>query len=68
MTRTEELLRAAYDIIKTCEQSSVVLSPLEVTAFYDEADCDGYCLLADIESHLDMEEDDSVSSRPQKKG
>ena len=50
------LLRACYDILKKCRDSHFVLSPMEITVFYDDADCDGACLMDDIAIELDIEE------------
>lgn len=50
------LLRAAYDLLKKCEQSSYVLDALETTIVYDEAECDGYCLMNEIKDLLEIEE------------
>jgi hypothetical protein len=33
---------------------------MEVTAFYDDTDCDGYCLMEDIESELGIDGDTEV--------
>ena len=59
MTKTDRkvvLLRAAYDMLKKCNDSHVVISPMETTVFYDEADCDGSCLMEDIANELGIEE------------
>ncbi|WP_291566728.1 MULTISPECIES: hypothetical protein [unclassified Clostridium] len=50
------LLRACRDLLKKQENSSYVLNLLEETVFYDAADCDGYCLLDDIETELKYED------------
>lgn len=50
--RTTVLLRAARDLlIKQSEAGALNNYPL--TVHYDDADCDGYCLLYDISAHLD---------------
>lgn len=46
------LLRACYDMLKKCSDSHAVISPMETTVFYDEADCDGHCLMEDIAIEL----------------
>lgn len=53
MDRKTELLIACRDMLIKCRDSHYVLSPMETTVFYDDADCDGYCLLDDIEIVLD---------------
>lgn len=42
--RRDVLLKAAIDFIENSDPS--------VTVFYDEADCDGYCLIDDIRAVL----------------
>jgi hypothetical protein len=56
MTRERELLKAAYDILKKCHDSTYVLDVMSTTAFYDEVDCDGYCLANDIANLIGEEE------------
>jgi hypothetical protein len=53
--RKTVLLRACYDMLKQQQESHTVLSPFEMTVFYDDADCDGYCLIEDIELELGIE-------------
>lgn len=48
------LLKACRDLLRKQKYSSYVLDMLSETVFYDEADCDGYCLLEDIEIELEM--------------
>lgn len=48
------LLKACRDLLRKQKHSSYVLDLLSQTVFYDEADCDGYCLLEDIEIELEM--------------
>lgn len=55
--RKDVLLKAAYDLLKAQDDSRTVLNLLEVTVPYDGTDCDGYCLMADICSELDLEDD-----------
>lgn len=49
------LLMACRDMLLKCKDSPYVISPMETTVFYDDANCDGYCLLEDIEVELDTE-------------
>lgn len=51
--RKVELLKACRDLLNKQTKSSYVLDLLSETVYYDEADCDGYCLLRDIEIELD---------------
>jgi hypothetical protein len=46
------LLKAALDLLKECERGPYVKNAMEVTVFYDDAECDGYCLMEDIENLL----------------
>jgi hypothetical protein len=50
--RKTVLLQACLDMLKKIEGSPYVLSPFETTVHYDDADCDGYCLMEDIEDEL----------------
>ena len=51
--RAETLLRATYNILKKCEESYYVLDVLAVTDIWDGAECDGACLMDDIENWFD---------------
>lgn len=54
--RKTVLLRAAFDLLKKCDDSHYVLSATnEVTVFYDDAECDGTCLMEDIASELGID-------------
>lgn len=50
--RKTVLLRACYEMLKKCEESHVVVSPMELTVHYDGTDCDGSCLKMDIADEL----------------
>lgn len=50
--RAKVLLKATLDLLQKQKDSRDVLNLLETTTFYDEADCDGECLLNDIEDFL----------------
>lgn len=50
--RKDVLLRAAFDMLRRAKDDFYVRSPLEIETHYDEADCDGYCLLEDIADEL----------------
>jgi hypothetical protein len=54
-TRKDILLRAAFDMLRKCEDSHYVISPSETTVFYDDAECDGSCLADDIASVLGID-------------
>ena len=53
--RAVVLLKATLKLLKKCEASPYVLDVMGETAFYDEAECDGYCLKDDIEHYLEWE-------------
>ena len=53
MDRKTVLLMACRDMLIKCRDSDFVESPMEITVHYDEADCDGSCLLDDIEVELE---------------
>lgn len=48
------LLKAAYELLKKQERSTLVLNLLEETTRYDDADCDGRCLMQDIALELGL--------------
>lgn len=50
--RMEILLGAVVQILEKQEKSPYVLSFFEQTAFYDEAECDGYCVFEEIKEIL----------------
>lgn len=49
--RSITLLKAARDLLIKQNESGVLIS-YPITVHYDDADCDGYCLLDDISAHL----------------
>lgn len=50
--RKDILLKACYELLKKQDDSSFVLNLLSETVYYDEANCDGYCLMEDIQTEL----------------
>ncbi len=48
------LLEQAYKLLNKQNNSRYVLNLLEETVFYDEAECDGHCLMDDIADCLDL--------------
>lgn len=46
--RAIELLKATKQILDKANEGPYVENVFELTAFYDGTDCDGYCLLDDI--------------------
>lgn len=55
MDRKTILLKAAYDLLKKCNEGSYIKNVMEETAFYDGVDCDGFCLMEDIASELEID-------------
>ncbi len=55
-TRKEVLLRAAYDLLKRADDSPYVMDPLGIPTRFDNANCDGHCLMEDIKHELGLEE------------
>lgn len=53
MDRKEVLLRACYAMLKLQRDAGHVISPFENTVRYDDADCDGFCLMMDIEDEIE---------------
>lgn len=58
--RTIVLLEAARDLL-TKQREAGILGNHPLTVHYDDADCDGYCLISDISAHLsDLKEEQNV--------
>jgi hypothetical protein len=53
--RKTTLLKAAYDLLRKCDEGPYVKNALEETVFYDDADCDGFCLMEDIMNELELD-------------
>lgn len=53
--RKAELLIAAYKLLKKQVKSDYVLNLLDTTVHYDDVECDGKCLMEDIECCLEEE-------------
>ena len=49
MKREHLLLKVAYQLLKQQDDSCYVLNLLEETTVWDGVDCDGYCLMEEIE-------------------
>lgn len=54
--RKTTLLKACMNLLQKQEESHYVLDLLSETIHYDEAECDGYCLLEDIKTELGIDE------------
>ncbi len=55
-SRKDVLLRAAYDLLKSSTKDYYVREATSIQVRYDDADCDGYCLMEDIMFELDLED------------
>ena len=55
MDRKSYLLIVAYKLLRKQKKSPYVLNLLDTTVFYDDADCDGCCLMEDIKCCLEEE-------------
>ena len=53
LKRARVLLKATYELLMKQNDSGYVLNLLSETIFYDEAECDGCCLMEDIENLLE---------------
>jgi hypothetical protein len=54
--RKDVLLRAAYDLLKRSDKMAYIEEACSIQAFYDNCNCDGYCLMEDIEHELELDE------------
>jgi len=52
--RKTTLLKAAYELLKKQNESTYVLNLLTESVVYDDAECDGFCLMNDIEIELEF--------------
>lgn len=59
--RATVLLKAVHEFLQKQEESHYDLNILAETIFYDEAECDGWCLKEDIEYWFDEFSDISLS-------
>lgn len=63
LERARTLLKAAHDLLKKQEGNFYVLNLLTETIEYDEAECDGSCLLDDIRYWFDEYWDVELENR-----
>ena len=50
--RADTLLKATYELLNKQHESYYVLNLLAETVYYDEAECDGNCLMEDIDAWM----------------
>lgn len=53
LQRAKTLLKATYELLEKQDNSGYVLNLLAETVYYDDAECDGSCLMEDISCLLD---------------
>lgn len=51
--RARTLMQAALDILNKCDEGIYVKNVMEVTAIWDKAKCDGYCLKEELGQLID---------------
>jgi len=54
--RKDILLRAAYDLLKRSTQDLYTREATSILTRFDNANCDGYCLMEDIAAELGLDE------------
>jgi hypothetical protein len=54
--RKDILLRAAYDLLMRSDEPGYVQEAQAILVRYDDADCDGHCLMNDIAIELDIDD------------
>lgn len=54
--RKDVLLRAAYDLLKKSTMYHYVREATSILVRYDDANCDGYCLMEDIADELGIDD------------
>ena len=53
LQRARVLLKATHDLLEAADDSPYVEDVLAMLVHYDDMDCDGYCLMEDIEYYFD---------------
>lgn len=53
LQRARVLLKATHDLLEAADDSSYVEDVLAILVHYDDTDCDGSCLMEDIEYYFD---------------
>ena len=53
LKRADTLLKATYDLLSKQHENYYVLNLLAETVYYDKAECDGNCLMEDIDAWMD---------------
>jgi len=61
LERAKELLKAAHELLRKCDEGPYVKNVLAETAHYDGTECDGYCLGGDIEHFFEFDVNEPLS-------
>ena len=56
------MLKAARDILHECRDSVYVMDVFEATAKYDGTECDGSCVMEEIEEFIEDIEDEMMAN------
>ena len=64
--RAKVYIKAAHDLLQKQKDSYYVLDLLSETVFYDNADCDGYCLYEETGEWLEWQ--DTLAERGSSNG
>lgn len=59
--RKEVLLKATFELLKKCYENPYAVDITSETVFYDDADCDGLCLMRDIAAELGINEEEAMT-------
>ena len=51
--QAKKLLKATLDILEKCNEGVYVKNVMEVTAIWDKVECDGNCLMEEVEQLVD---------------
>lgn len=62
LERAVTLLKAAEELLRRQSESTIVLDLCSELVHYDKADCDGYCLLEDIQAFYECELEDCIDN------
>lgn len=54
--RKDVLLRAAFDLLRRAANYHHVRSATSILVRYDDANCDGYCLMRDIATEINLDD------------
>ena len=64
LQRARVLLKATLDLLKAAERNPYVEDVLSMLVHYDDAYCDGSCLMEDIENYFDKFDAERITDEP----